>query len=122
MQLGDAVSAIATPIAKVLNLDCIDPETNDLRPESGCAKRKQLMNDFSKAIYEKFFNYDPKNPPVMTYLVTKQYLVKEASSPEDAVAKSVDAPVISMTVNARMTPATTSPASPVPTLQPTQKP
>src|SRR4029077_10179195 len=42
--LGDLVSKIATPIARALNLDCIDPATNDLKPESGCAKRRDEMN------------------------------------------------------------------------------
>jgi hypothetical protein len=43
-RLGDLVASIATPIARALKLPCIDPATNDLRPESGCAKRKAWMN------------------------------------------------------------------------------
>lgn len=42
--LGDAVAAVATPIARALRLPCIDPATKQLRPESGCAKRKARLN------------------------------------------------------------------------------
>lgn len=42
--LGDAVAAVATPIARALHLPCIDPATKQLRPESGCAKRKARLN------------------------------------------------------------------------------
>lgn len=42
--LGDAVSAIATPIAKALGMDCVNKETGQLRPESKCAKRKAALN------------------------------------------------------------------------------
>jgi hypothetical protein len=42
--LGDAVAAIATPIARALGLSCIDPATQQLRPESPCAQRKAALN------------------------------------------------------------------------------
>ena len=42
--LGDLVAAVATPIARALRMKCIDPETKQLRPESGCAKRKAALN------------------------------------------------------------------------------
>jgi len=42
--LGDLVGAIATPIARVLHLPCIDPATRQLRPESRCQKRKDILN------------------------------------------------------------------------------
>lgn len=42
--LGDIVAAVATPIARALRLPCIDPATQQLRPESGCAKRKAALN------------------------------------------------------------------------------
>jgi hypothetical protein len=42
--VGDAVAFIATPIARVLHMPCIDPATKQLRPESGCAKRKAAWN------------------------------------------------------------------------------
>lgn len=42
--LGDLVSKVATPLARALRLPCIDPETHNLRPESGCAKRRDALN------------------------------------------------------------------------------
>lgn len=42
--LGDAVAAVATPIARALGLSCIDPATKQLRPESKCAQRKAALN------------------------------------------------------------------------------
>lgn len=42
--LGDLVASIATPIARAMHLSCIDPATQDLRPESACAKRKAWLN------------------------------------------------------------------------------
>ncbi len=55
MQLGNAISSVATPIARALNLDCIDAETNDLRPESPCAKRRAALNQFSESVYDWLF-------------------------------------------------------------------
>jgi hypothetical protein len=41
---GDAVAAIATPIARALHMPCIDPATGQLRPDSDCQKRKTSLN------------------------------------------------------------------------------
>jgi hypothetical protein len=46
MGFGDVVSAVATPIARVLGLPCVDKTTNTLRPESPCAKRREALNKF----------------------------------------------------------------------------
>jgi hypothetical protein len=48
--LGDKVAAVATPIARALGLPCIDPQTKDLRPESGCAKRKAKLNQLGEKL------------------------------------------------------------------------
>ncbi len=42
--LGDVVASVATPIARVLHLGCVDNITGLLRPESACAKRKLAFN------------------------------------------------------------------------------
>lgn len=47
LKLGDAVHAVARPVAVALRLSCIDPKTNQLRPESGCAKRRTKLNGHS---------------------------------------------------------------------------
>lgn len=56
--LGDAVAAVATPIARALHLPCIDPATKQLRPESGCAKRKARLNALTQM-------QPPEEPPVV---------------------------------------------------------
>jgi hypothetical protein len=47
--LGDLVAKIATPIAKSLWLSCVDKETGKLKPTSGCAKRKERLNNITLA-------------------------------------------------------------------------
>jgi hypothetical protein len=42
--VGDLISFIATPIARSLNMSCIDPETKQLRPTSSCAQRRDNLN------------------------------------------------------------------------------
>jgi len=42
--LGDVVAAVATPVARALRLPCVDPQTQQLRPESPCARRKERLN------------------------------------------------------------------------------
>lgn len=42
--LGDAIASVATPIARALKMDCIDKGTGGLKPESGCAKRRDALN------------------------------------------------------------------------------
>ncbi len=56
--LGDKIASVATPIARALKLDCIDPETKQLRPESGCAKMRNNLNagmSVQDAIYQRWF-------------------------------------------------------------------
>ncbi len=62
MQLGDKISSVATPIARALNLDCIDPQTNDLKSDSPCAQRKQMLNEgrYSDAVYDFFHRKQTK--------------------------------------------------------------
>lgn len=60
MKLGNAISTVATPIARALHLPCIDPETNQLRPESGCAKRRDALNQFSDTLYDVFWTTKEK--------------------------------------------------------------
>ena len=43
--LGDAVSAIATPIARALGMDCVDEESGQLKPDSPCGRHAQALNE-----------------------------------------------------------------------------
>jgi hypothetical protein len=96
MKLGDSVAQIATPIARTLGLPCIDPETQNLRPDSPCAKRKLWLNNLGDSFYDIFWSH----PMETEYIVTKQISVK-AESPEEAVAKSKDGNTISVNAVAR---------------------
>lgn len=42
--LGDAFASIATPIARLLGMDCVDKTIGELKPESECAKRRAKLN------------------------------------------------------------------------------
>ncbi len=55
--IGDKIAAVATPIARLLNLSCIDPQTNQLKPESTCSKVKQDLNEgrYADAFYDRFW-------------------------------------------------------------------
>jgi len=55
MNLGDAVASVATPIARALHMDCIDPSTQQLRPESPCNQRRDALNHFGDAMYDMFW-------------------------------------------------------------------
>lgn len=43
LRLGDRAERLAKPIAKALRMDCLD-EAGNLKPESGCAKRRDRLN------------------------------------------------------------------------------
>lgn len=60
MKLGDIISNVATPVARFFQLDCIDPQTNTLRPDSPCNQRRLALNDFSDAIYDRFWKKQTK--------------------------------------------------------------
>ena len=55
MKLGDAIeqNPIIHAIGKATG--CVDPETNRLKPESGCAKRRESLNKLSDALYDAFW-------------------------------------------------------------------
>jgi len=54
-QWGDAVSSWATPVARALGMDCIDPYTRQVRPDSGCGQRIDALNQFGQAMYDSFW-------------------------------------------------------------------
>lgn len=47
LALGDKLSRVATPIARILKLPCIDKNTGKLKPDSGCAKRRDKLNQWT---------------------------------------------------------------------------
>jgi len=104
MKLGDAISTVATPIARALNLPCIDPETNQLRPESRCNKARLALNEgrYADAFYDRFWtetkNQNRKEP--MQFVITKQIAV-EAETAEEAMSKINEGKTISISVSQR---------------------
>ncbi len=85
--LGDKISAVATPIARALKMDCIDPETNQLRPESGCAKMRDNLNagmSMQDAIYQRWFAAKQQGGKKMKYQMT---VVVEAEKLSEAAIK-----------------------------------
>ncbi len=86
MKLGDAISTVATPIARALKMDCIDPETQQLRPESGCAKMRNNLNSgmsVQDAIYQRWFTAKQRGEK-MKYQIT---VVVDAEKTSEAVLK-----------------------------------
>jgi hypothetical protein len=55
MKLGDAVEK--NPLVHAIGraTGCVDKQTNQLRPDSPCAKRKEALNNFSDAVYDAFW-------------------------------------------------------------------
>ena len=43
MGVGDMVEVVAKPIARLMGADCLDEQGN-LKPDSGCARRKAACN------------------------------------------------------------------------------
>jgi hypothetical protein len=99
--LGDAIAKVATPIARAFGLNCIDPQTNDLRPESPCAQRKRMLNEGRYADF--LFNRIEKEKAAMRFRLTSEI---EAETLEEALANKAQAKVLSI-----------NPAASVPTQQ-----
>ena len=60
--LGDKIHEKLLPIARAVHAPCIDPETNDLRPDSPCAKRIDMLNEgrYAEAFYDVFWPSKPE--------------------------------------------------------------
>src|SRR6266446_2286095 len=90
MKIVDAIATVATPIARTLGLPCIDPQTNQLRPESGCAKRRAWLNNFGDKVYDYLFK---KNGGPMTFVIQ---VTVEAQNAKEALDKISDGQVLSI--------------------------
>jgi hypothetical protein len=62
--LGDKIASVATPIARALQLPCVDPVTQELRPESKCSKRRAMLNEgrYADAFFDIFWQSKPTQP------------------------------------------------------------
>lgn len=48
--LGDMIAIIATPIARVFRLKCVNKKTGRLRPGSRCDRRKLRLNQITHGL------------------------------------------------------------------------
>ncbi len=102
MKLGDAISTVATPIARALKMPCIDPETNQLRPESGCSKMRNNLNagmSLQDAIYERWFKAKQEGEKMKYQMI----IVVEADKTSEAVIKGESIGDV-LSIQARPTP------------------
>ncbi len=114
MKIGDKIAAVATPIARAFKMDCIDPETQRLRPGSGCAKMRDNLNagmSLQDAIYQRWFAVKQQGGK-MKYQIT---VIVDAEKTSEAVSK-VESIGEVIAVQARPTPQ----ARPQPTGMPLQ--
>ena len=47
-RLGDRVEQFLKPVAKLLKLPCLNPD-GALKPDSGCAKRRDWLNELGSS-------------------------------------------------------------------------
>jgi len=88
MRTGDAIASVATPIARALKMPCIDPDTNQLRPESGCAKMRDNHNtgmSIQDAIYQRWFTAKQQGEKIkyqVAVVITAEKLTEAAAKAE----------------------------------------
>lgn len=120
MKPGTAIEHLVKPIGRALNLPCYD-EQGQLKPESGCAKRRDGINNFADSIYDIFLPSNKTKPKTMQFLITKTttetFLVEGATDPKSAAAKHQNGQSSQMTHNESMN-VTLRPTQPVRPLNP----
>jgi hypothetical protein len=130
MKIGTAISHVATPIARALNMPCIDPVTHNLRPDSTCAKVAGHLDAhrWGDALYD-FIWRDNTKEEITTmekdWLIIQHSGVK-AKTWQEAMSKVVEAEVISVSVQQRqmgtvMIPAQPAAAPATPPVNPAKK-
>jgi hypothetical protein len=97
MKLGDVISSIATPVARAIGADCIDPETRDLRPDSPCGRARSQLNagiPIWDVFYDRFFSSNQKEKGnKMQFIIT---IAVEAESVEEALQKKNEGKTLSV--------------------------
>ena len=86
MKLGDAISSVATPIARAIGAPCIDPATKQLLEDSPCNKAKNRLNagePLFSVLWDRFFEQREKGEK-MKYILQVEV---EADDLTDAMAK-----------------------------------
>ncbi len=114
--LGNKIASVATPIARALKFDCIDPETNQLRPESGCAKMRANLNagmSLQDAIYQRWFAAKQQGEKMKYQII----VVVDAEKTSEATLKGESIGEV-ISVQARSTPPQNIPGRPAQVVRP----
>lgn len=91
MKLGTAFSKLATPMAGLMGLDCYDPLTGDLKPDSPCAKTRTRLDaaknpkEFASAIFDRFRSNKTKGDKMKEGEEKSYYTLVVLVEAEDAV-------------------------------------
>ena len=76
MKPSKIIGSVAIPIARAFGMDCIDPETQQLRLDSGCAKRGERIDQWSESVYNYFVHPEKrKKNETMKYKVNMIIIV-----------------------------------------------
>jgi len=107
IKIGTAISQVATPFARVMHLDCIDPKTNDLKPDSPCAKVRDNLDagNWRSAIYDfiwrkKTTTEEGDKSDMKDWIIIHQLGV-QAETYQEAMGMMKDAETISVTIQQR---------------------
>ena len=112
MKIGTAISHVATPIARLFNMPCVDPVTQNLRPESTCAKVAGHLDAgrWGDALYDFIWRKDDVKREETTTTMKEWVLIQQsgvqAETWQEAMSKLDEAEIISVTVQQRQFPAT----------------
>lgn len=87
LNIGDAVALVATPVARGLGMDCIDPTTQQLRPDSNCAKRKAALNQLGERIHEFFVLPEQRKKGETMKFRCQLIVIVDADRAEDVISK-----------------------------------
>jgi hypothetical protein len=91
-------------------MDCIDPATQQVRPESGCGQMISNLNSgmsLADAVIARWFSGKQQTgeiPMGKPYVIIEQTVVEDAESPKDAIAKHAAGQGEMISINAQVRP------------------
>ena len=116
MRIGSTISKIATPIAGLFNMPCVDPVTGSLRPDSPCARvRDDLDAGRWRDAFWDFIWRKPEQPIEGVTTEMKEWIIihqlgVQANSYLEAIQRIGEAETLAITVQLRqMAPQLTPP-------------
>lgn len=118
MKKGDAIETVARPVSKVIDWFF----GTDLQGCSGCKQMQNNLNSgmsLADSVIARWFSSKQQEgeiPMGSPYVVTEQYVIEEADSPKDALAKHLSGQSESISIHAQVRP---QPRQPVTAPKPT---